>query len=671
MRYASLVLAALGAAGLVWFAARPRPSPPTPPAIPPAEVGPVLDCPEVVDAGEWEIHSLAVGRFELRNAGGQELVIDRIRTSCTCTGFELEQDGKFVRSKELRVPPGGSAALAIRTSVHGPVGAPIDTTVSFCTNDPAAPERVVRLVVPRVTGGVEPTPRSVVFGTLPVGAVARQVVDVFDDAVDARAVERVASSDPAKASVRLLPPDDAAAGAGRKPVARLEVVGATATAGVIDTGVEVYLAGRAFPTIIPVTGTVAAAVELSPRAVVVPRNVGGELVYTAYCICRSTAGDAISPEVVSCPPDIRVDVGGDGAVRILAVAWDRAKADPEKRGTASREAQSAGRRGRSHRGTRRPLRPAGDAMKAKTRRAVTLVEVLVVIGLIGLLASLALPAVQSVRGAAARASCQNTMKQLGLALHNYESAHGRLPPGPSPKIGSENPEWVLSWMALSLPHLEQDALWRQSAAACRETPRVRQNPPHAGYVTPVKAFVCAADLRLLDVGAPAGRRPAAYTSYLGVAGSFIGPAAIVSDGGRSIKAAPGVFGDRPGNRLTDITDGASQTVAAGERPPPATFEAGAWYAHAAGGAGAGPDEYLRYGQPWMYGNGSGCAGGGYHFGPGRLDNPCDRNHLWSLHRGGANFLFADGSVRFLAYSADSILPALATRAGGEVVTIPD
>jgi prepilin-type processing-associated H-X9-DG protein len=50
---------------------------------------------------------------------------------------------------------------------------------------------------------------------------------------------------------------------------------------------------------------------------------------------------------------------------------------------------------------------------------------------------------------------------------------------------------------------------------------------------------------------------------------------------------------------------------------------------------------------------------------------CDALHFWSLHSGGANFAFADGSVRFLRYSADDVMPALATRAGGEVVAIPE
>jgi prepilin-type processing-associated H-X9-DG protein len=59
------------------------------------------------------------------------------------------------------------------------------------------------------------------------------------------------------------------------------------------------------------------------------------------------------------------------------------------------------------------------------------------------------------------------------------------------------------------------------------------------------------------------------------------------------------------------------------------------------------------------------------YGPGRTDNPCDRYHFWSLHRGGAHFLFADGSVRLIPYSAKDIMPALASRSGGEKVEIPE
>ena len=66
-----------------------------------------------------------------------------------------------------------------------------------------------------------------------------------------------------------------------------------------------------------------------------------------------------------------------------------------------------------------------------------------------------------------------------------------------------------------------------------------------------------------------------------------------------------------------------------------------------------------------------CPRGPYEYGPGRADNNCDMFHFWSHHSGGGNFLFADGSVHFLSYSAKSVLRALSTRAGGEAVTLPD
>jgi len=66
-----------------------------------------------------------------------------------------------------------------------------------------------------------------------------------------------------------------------------------------------------------------------------------------------------------------------------------------------------------------------------------------------------------------------------------------------------------------------------------------------------------------------------------------------------------------------------------------------------------------------------CDRGPHHFKPGKFSEQCDAFHYWSPHNGGAHFAFADGSVKFLSYSADAILPALATRAGGEALTVPD
>lgn len=79
---------------------------------------------------------------------------------------------------------------------------------------------------------------------------------------------------------------------------------------------------------------------------------------------------------------------------------------------------------------------------------------------------------------------------------------------------------------------------------------------------------------------------------------------------------------------------------------------------------------VRERQSPLWGGAPECPRGPFHFQRGRLDHQCDVFHFWSLHAGGANFAFADGSVRFLAYSADPILPALATRAAGDMASTP-
>jgi prepilin-type processing-associated H-X9-DG protein len=109
----------------------------------------------------------------------------------------------------------------------------------------------------------------------------------------------------------------------------------------------------------------------------------------------------------------------------------------------------------------------------------------------------------------------------------------------------------------------------------------------------------------------------------------------------------------------------------GERPPPDSLQAGWWYSsHWGHGPGAhGPNNAIVLGGLRLVSN-DGCGPLRGTFGPGQTGNPCDRFHLWSLHSGGANFAFADGSVRFLGYAAEPFIIALATRSGGEIVDLP-
>jgi prepilin-type processing-associated H-X9-DG protein/prepilin-type N-terminal cleavage/methylation domain-containing protein len=303
-------------------------------------------------------------------------------------------------------------------------------------------------------------------------------------------------------------------------------------------------------------------------------------------------------------------------------------------------------------------------MRSARRRAFSLVEVLVVIGLIGVLVGLLLPAVQQAREAANRVACLNKLKQIGLALHHFHDAHGRLPPLPVTSSTDRDPNTLLGWMVLILPQLGQEALYRSSAAACRIDPDPLHNPPHVGLATVVRDYVCPDDGRLR---APLTDRfgvRAAFTSYIGIGGA-LPPGAT--------QGFSGMLDDSPGIPLTAVTDGTSNTLMVGERPPPDSLAAGWWYPalwrYSQGLRG--PNNVLIFGAPAVYQDDPNeCVAGKRTFSPGQTGSPCDRYHFWSLHPGGANFLFADGSGRFLAYAAEPLMIPLGTRNGGEVVALP-
>jgi len=294
--------------------------------------------------------------------------------------------------------------------------------------------------------------------------------------------------------------------------------------------------------------------------------------------------------------------------------------------------------------------------EVKRHLGYSLVEVLIVIGLIGMLIGLLLPAIQNVREAASRASCQNNLKQIGLAAQNYHSAHGRLPRELQNLRAANGRLMSVQWTHLVLPYLDQENVYRESLDAFQQNNNPYKNPPHRHVTTVVKVFTCRSDWRMPGPTTDTEGNTCAYASYFGNSGTAPPPSGGASNGAFGVS-------------LVEFRDGSSQTLFVGERPPPAYRFAGSWYAF-----GYLPQwgyDFSRhlYGLVDYPSNSDPCRKP-MHFAPGRVENPCDSHHFWSFHPGGANFVFADGSVRFLTYSADPMIHSLATRNGGEVASAP-
>jgi prepilin-type N-terminal cleavage/methylation domain-containing protein/prepilin-type processing-associated H-X9-DG protein len=305
-----------------------------------------------------------------------------------------------------------------------------------------------------------------------------------------------------------------------------------------------------------------------------------------------------------------------------------------------------------------------------SRPAFTLIELLVVLAILSVLFGLLLPAVQKVRETAARASCQNNLKQIGLACHNYHDTNQSLPPSyraSVPYTDGETdtlPGW--GWAAFLLPQLEQGNLYRQ----LNFNLSVKQSP---GIETMVKVYLCPSDLTPTS----AFSVPDGFGNPVALAGPSSYAACVGGD--ESDTEGPtglGVFYRNSRTRLTDITDGTSNTILVGER---AWANAnGIWVGASAGGV-------CKRGQQNPC---PGSSAGWYpaavlvqahsHLNNTTTDTDGGLDDFSSKHIGGSNFAFADGSVRFLrsvpsdnpdgSYTPDGLLfQAMGTRSNGEVV----
>ncbi|MFO0850372.1 MAG: DUF1559 domain-containing protein [Gemmataceae bacterium] len=290
-------------------------------------------------------------------------------------------------------------------------------------------------------------------------------------------------------------------------------------------------------------------------------------------------------------------------------------------------------------------------------RGLSLIELVVVLAVLGVLAALVLGAVQRVRATAARAACGNNVRQLALAVQQYDAAHGALPQGcgypyTRPLVGYDR-QAGLSWHTAVLPYLEQDALWAEADAAFRANPLGDDFVTHGrvGWHV-VRVFLCPTEHRERMAHMEYG-----LTSYRGVAGT-------------GVPRNDGVMHPGLRVRLPDVTDGTSNTVMIGEQPPGRDGQSGSWYGNW-GATCCWAAQVFPAGILARAVYGSGCDLATPSLAAGSPDDDCSSNHFWSLHPGGATFAFCDGSVRFLRYSAAAVLPDLATRAGGEAVAAPD
>jgi prepilin-type N-terminal cleavage/methylation domain-containing protein/prepilin-type processing-associated H-X9-DG protein len=340
----------------------------------------------------------------------------------------------------------------------------------------------------------------------------------------------------------------------------------------------------------------------------------------------------------------------------------------------------------------------------------TLIELLVVIAIIAILIGLLLPAVQKVRDAAARLSCQNNLKQIGLACHNYHDANGKFPAGNVLRIGgpSNRMDHYESWTIVILPYIEQGPLFQvwdptvPNVIPDSASPRMAQFRQSA-----VKVYSCPSDPLPFTPGTPEsgpggengyGRPLFMPGSYRACAGKTYGGRSGVDDTGgdanwddawngqtQFLMSSRGgwqgiMYATQVGSRTTNsnagvgspnkieaISDGSSNTLLVGEyvtktRPARRTFWAYAYTSYNMSVVTIGQSRTLipdfdrcQVTPPTTNGN-----------------NQCKRG--WgSMHGGGnINFVMGDGSVRSVSpnidlSTANSPFPAMASIAGGEIV----
>ncbi|MES2788902.1 MAG: DUF1559 domain-containing protein [Planctomycetota bacterium] len=330
-----------------------------------------------------------------------------------------------------------------------------------------------------------------------------------------------------------------------------------------------------------------------------------------------------------------------------------------------------------------------------SKRGFTLIELLVVIAIIAVLIALLLPAVQQAREAARRSQCNNNLKQLGLALHNYHDVYNVLPFGCRSGVGGGG--WGMSFWISILPYFEQGTLYNQLSmsgdpgfvgAGNNYLPLDGQVPqvgvcPSSPLPTTIPITIGGADRRYF------------VASYAGIAGVAVAPPAPVGvnvyaeQGDHGIASGGGTMVPNGKVNFRDMTDGTSNTAVLGEQSD---------WGKVAGAnqdirSGLAHTSWMGCGRPGTPGNGSwagdnrtwavttvryqigtkdmtnGAYGNIWSATNGTMTDMGTNKPIQSAHAGGAFVLLGDGHTKFLSASTDynTVVTPLCLKADGMVL----